>query len=133
MPTRKQRRRQQKSRRHEYEYVYVDDEGHEIEVDEADLPETAATNGKRKAERKPTTRSGRTIEPPSWRRVAKRALIFAPLMFITVTLLAADEMTTEQKVMQTIFLLAIFLPFSYVMDSITYRMWRKRTERDAQR
>src|SRR5947209_2741204 len=39
VPTRKQRRRQQKARRHEYEYVYVDDEGNEVEVDPAELPQ----------------------------------------------------------------------------------------------
>src|SRR5688572_18838466 len=74
MPTRKQRRRRAKERRHEYEYVYVevDEEGREVEVEvEGDeLEERTRSNGRAP---RPVTRSGRVVEPPSWRRVAKRA------------------------------------------------------------
>jgi hypothetical protein len=126
VPTRKQRRRRAKGRRHEYEYVYVDDEGNEVEVD-ADDPRTeraAARNGRAK----PNTRaaSGVRIQPPSWRRVAKRGLIFAPLMFITV-LLTNREAPLAGQVLMTVWLLAIFLPFSYFMDSFMYRRYVKRT------
>ena len=129
MPTRKQRRRRAKGRRHEYEYVYVDDEGRELDV--GDEPEPAAARPARRESNKASRRpaSGRTIQPPSWRRVGKRALIFAPLLFLTVALLAPDEATLTTNVLQTIFLLLVFLPFSYVMDSMTYRIWRKRTQR----
>jgi hypothetical protein len=125
MATKKQRRRRAKDRRHDYEYVWVDEEGEEVEVDE---PEP---NGARPSRRKdaPARSRGRTVQPPSWKRVAKRGLIFAPLMYITVLLLSPDEFTTAQKVQQTLFLLLIFLPFSYVMDSVTYRIWRKRNEK----
>ena len=131
MPTRKQRRRQQKGRRHEYEYVYVDEEGREVDAPEVD---DTSGNGKQSAQAKSsrarrtpaTARSARSVQPPSWRRVLKRGLIFAPLMYITVTLLAGDELTLAGRVVQTLFLLMVFLPFSYLMDSLTYRMWRKR-------
>ena len=127
MPTRKQQRRRLKERRHEYEYVYVDEEGREVEVVEearekpAQAPKAASGRGSRRAA------GGRTIQPPSWRRVGKRALIFAPLMFVVVTLLAPEEATLATNAFQTLFLLAVFLPFSYVMDSVTYRLWRRRT------
>jgi hypothetical protein len=129
VPTKKQRRRRAKGRRHEYEYVYVDDEGREVDVD--DEPEPSAAKPARREETKTSRRSasGRTVQPPSWRRVGKRALIFAPLLFLTVTLLASDDATLAFNVGQTVFLLLVFLPFSYVMDSMTYRIWRKRAQR----
>jgi Flp pilus assembly protein TadB len=129
--TKKQVRRRQKERRHEYEYVYVDEQGQEVEVDEEPEPErpraAKRTAGKSAKRTRASSRSGRVVQPASWRRVAKRGLIFAPLMFLTVTLLAPDSATPVANVVQTIFLLMIFLPFSYAMDSMTYRMWRKRT------
>jgi hypothetical protein len=128
MPSRKQRRRQAKERRHEYEYVYVDDEGRELEIDEGELEERR--NGKPKRPEATATRSGRTVQPPSWQRVGKRALIFAPLMFLTVYLLGRDDLSTGQILIQTLVLLAIFLPFSYFMDTITYRAYQRRLNRD---
>src|SRR5207249_4464396 len=91
MPTKKQRRRQQKSRRHEYEYVYVDDEGNEVAVDPTE-PRTEK-NGDRaesrpsKAAKRPSA-SGRTarraIEPPSWRRSGRRALLLGPILVVAM-------------------------------------------------
>jgi hypothetical protein len=127
MPSRKQRRRQAKERRHEYEYVYVDDEGREIEVDEEELEQRR--NGKARQQEERSARTGRTMQPPSWNRVGRRALIFAPLMFLTVYLLGREELSTTQMIVQTLVLLAIFLPFSYFMDSITYRAYQRRLNR----
>jgi hypothetical protein len=123
VPTRKQRKRRAKERRHEYEYVYVDEEGREVEVDE---PEPAAA--KRNGRARPVTgRGGRKIDPPSWARVGRRALIFAPLMFLTIRFLGNGE-PLAASVFQTLFLMLIFLPFSYFMDSFLYRTYKKRTE-----
>jgi hypothetical protein len=121
MPSRKQRRRRAKDRRHEYEYVYVDEEGHEVEVAEA-------AEERKKADKRPppATRSGRKIEPASWTRVGRRALIFAPLMFLTIRLLERNE-AISASIVRTVFLLALFLPFSYVMDSMLYRSHVRRT------
>jgi hypothetical protein len=116
--TRKQRRRRQKDRRHEYEYVYVDDEGQEVEPPEEVQPHQR-TNGKPAAAA--VTRRGRTIEPASWSRVGKRALWIAPLMFLTLTLIAGDELSMVDRVYQTVLMLAIFLPVSYLMDRTLYR------------
>jgi hypothetical protein len=121
VPSRKQRRRRAKERRHEYEFVYVDEEGREVEVDEPAV-QAKKTNGRPP----PKTRAGRVVEPASWSRVGRRALIFAPLMFITIRLLEPNE-TIAVSIGRTIFLLALFLPFSYVMDSMLYRSYAKRT------
>ncbi len=127
MPSRKQRRRRAKERRHEYEYVYVDDEGNEVEPSEGEL--AAARNGKRDtgAPRKTgLARRGAAVQPPSWNRVGRRGLIFAPIMFVTVMLIGG-QLTLAQQIVQTTLLLAIFLPFSYVLDSMAYRRYLRRT------
>jgi hypothetical protein len=136
MPTRKQRRRRQKERRHEWEYVYVDDEGHEVEVAEAEAgaaplakqaAKPAKASGKPGARaRQPATRAGRKIEPPSWRRVGRRAAIFAPVMLVIVYLLRPKDASAASVIVQVAVLLAFFLPFSYLMDSMMYRSYRKR-------
>lgn len=123
MPTKKQRRRRQKGRRHEYEYVYVDDEGNELDPEEVE--EVSARNGAGRKARAQPARRGRPVQPASWNRVMKRGLLFAPFMFILISLLT-PELTTTQKITQTAFLLLIFMPFSYVMDSLTYRMITRR-------
>ena len=134
MPSRKQRRRRQKSFRHEYEYVVLDEEGNEVEVDPSDLraekqkakPEQTKPKAASQSKGRATTRLGRTIQPPSWRRVGKRALIFAPLMFVAVSVLD-KQLNTAQHAAQTLTLLAFFLPFSYAMDTVAYRMYLRRT------
>jgi hypothetical protein len=124
--TKKQVRRRQKERRHEWEEVYVDAEGNVVDEAPEDEEAPARRTGKREPARR-TGRAGRTIQPPSWPRVLKRGLIFAPLMYITVTLLAPKGSNVTQAIAQTLFLLLIFIPFSYAMDAMTYRMWRRRT------
>ena len=127
MPTRKQRRRQAKAKRHEYEYVYVDEEGNEVEVaeDDAKAERTASRNGRAKPNPRAGARGAR-VQPPSWNRVAKRGLIFAPLMFVTVYLTSSDA-TLLQQGLTALWLLAIFLPFSYFMDSFMYKRYLRRT------
>ncbi|MEK6273868.1 MAG: hypothetical protein AABM30_00855 [Actinomycetota bacterium] len=124
MPSRKQRRRRAKDRRHEYEYVYVDEEGREVEVAEAaeERNKKERVNGRPP----PRTRAGRVVEPASWARVGRRALIFAPLMFITIRLLERGE-AIGTSLVRTVVLLGLFLPFSYVMDSMLYRSHLRRT------
>jgi hypothetical protein len=134
MPTRKQRRRQEKSRRHEYEYVYVDGEGNEVPVDPTELrPERK--NGKAEtrtqAAKQPSSRRGqRVIEPPSWRRAVKRAAIWAPLLVVAMVLINRN-VSALQWLTSAAFLVAFFIPISYFTDSIAYRMYRKRVDRDA--
>ena len=131
MATKKQQRRRQKLKRHDYEEVYVDEEGNVLPPEEAE--ELAVASTSRKAERtakqqRPTTRSGRVLEPPSWRKVLKRGLLFFPLMLITVMLLGRD-LTLAQQIVQTVVLMAFFLPFSYFMDSMMWRSHQRRTAR----
>src|SRR5215210_1052058 len=123
MPSRKQRRRRAKSRRHDWEEVWVDDEGNEVEPPSGDAVQSR--NGKRASAPARRSSGGRVVQPPSWTRVGKRGLLFAPLMFLTVTILSG-QLTLQQRLMNTVFLLAFFLPFSYAMDTLMYRMYLRR-------
>jgi len=127
MATKKQRRRRAKGHRHEWETVYVDAEGNEIEAPDA---KAAPANGRAATKKPAPGRAARSIQPPSWRRVLKRGLLFAPAMYILLTLLEPDT-TFLERALFTAELLVIFLPFSYVMDRMTYRLSQKRQERDS--
>ncbi|MDQ3066667.1 MAG: hypothetical protein M3R12_05870 [Actinomycetota bacterium] len=131
MPSKKQQRRRQKLQRHEYEEVYVDDEGNELAPEEAEELVGAARRGKAKTVKaQATSRSGRAIEPPSVRRTLRRGLLFFPLMLLVVFLLASDDnVTTVGKVLQTVVLMAFFLPFSYFMDTLVWRSYQRRLGR----
>jgi hypothetical protein len=136
MPTRKQRRRRQKGRRHEYEYVYVDDDGQEVEVEEDEpAPKAApAAKGVRPTAVKPSASKAKTakaagirpVPPPSWQRVLKRAAIFVPLFGVVVWFLLRDSSSPQQIIVQVVVLTLIFMPFSYFLDGLMYRQYRKR-------
>ncbi len=125
MATRKQRRRRDKEKRHEYDLVYVDDAGNEVEPDLSDPsePRKAAKDGGGSAA--PSRRGN--AQPPSWSRTLKRGAIFAPIMFATVLLLGGTGSTVGNLV-QTAVLVALFIPFSYVLDGF---MWRSQQKREA--
>jgi TRAP-type uncharacterized transport system fused permease subunit len=128
MAKRKQRRRRAKERRHDYEYVYVDDEGREVEVEE---PAAPAKNGKApaKGSDQAIVRGGRKVEPPTWRRTLRRAALFAPLMLVVVYLLQGSQRNVAAAVLQALVLMALFIPFSYFMDSMMYRSVQRRAAR----
>ena len=131
MPSRKQRRRRQKERRHEYEYVFVDDEGQEVEVDEPKPPRgvDARRNGKgdvKKATKRQPARSIRKVDPPSWRRVLRRALIFAPVLFVAFVLLNHKQHLATSLLLGVVYT-AFLIPFMYLMDRTMYRSYLRRT------
>ena len=131
--TRKQRRRREKEQRHDYEIVYLDDEGNEVEPDETDVRAPAKRGASPKgSSSKPSTtpgRRGRVPQPPSWRRVGKRGAIFAPLFIATVLLLGGKHMKPGTAVVQAVVLVALFVPFSYFLDSLVYRSYQKKLGR----
>lgn len=135
MPTRKQRRRREKTFRHEYEWVEFDPEaGEERPVDPSELraekPEKAKKAPPARGQRQRAPR--RVPQPASWRRVGKRGAIFAPLMFIFV-FYAVNGKSTKQTplsaLLETAILMLFFLPFSYLVDSMTYRLYQRRMSR----
>jgi len=122
VPTRKQRRRRAKEFRHEY--VWEDAEGNELD------PEEAGSEGKSRSQRS-SARPAREPQAPSWRRTLKRGLVFAPVMFVVVMLLSDDLPLTDQLI-QTALIVGVFIPFSYLLDGLLWRSYKRRTERRGQ-
>ena len=120
MATRKQRRRRAKEQRHEY--VWEDGEGNELD------PHDVAPEKQGSSSRTETARVRREPQPPSWRRTLKRGLIFAPIMVGTVMLLS-NNLTLTQQLTQAALIVAIFVPFSYLLDGIFYRNYKRRLAR----
>ena len=135
MASQKQRRRRAKEKRHEYDLVEIDAEGNETVLSSSELkaestPRSPAKRSQPKSGTK--SRSGRGApQPPSWQRVVKRGAIFAPIFFATVLLLAGDSLKWQGAIVQTLFLLAVFVPFSYFMDRLVWRSHEKRQARNA--
>ena len=137
MPSRKQRRRREKLKRHEYEYVVETEDGEEVHVERLrDLTENGArrdakTGGQRKGEVL-VDRRGRPINRPSLGRVLRRAAIFAPVLFLFVYIYpGGDERPgVTSLLLTTATLVAFFIPFSYLVDTMVYRMMIRRYERD---
>jgi hypothetical protein len=135
MPSKKQRRRRAKELRHEYEYVYVDEEGQEVapeEIeDEAPAPRPAKKSpAKATASARPksaTQSSVRAVPPPSWQRVLKRGAIFAPFMFLGIMLLSGGKLSILGVFAQTLWLVALFIPFSYFIDRAMYRRYLRQS------
>jgi hypothetical protein len=136
MASKKQRRRRQKERRHDYEFVYVDEEGQEVEVDPAELDRSDRQDGRRngaKTARK--AKSGkpvRKVDPPSWKRVTRRALFFGPLIFIAFTVLNHNQPVVTRLLLAVLYT-AFFIPFMYLMDRTMYRTYLRRTGQAAPR
>ena len=130
MASRKQRRRRQKERRHEYEFVYVDDEGREVDVDDAESQRSNSRperrDGKRDSRRPQGKGAVRKVDPPSWGRVARRAMILAPAVFLALSLLSHKE-PLATRVAVTAFYTAVFIPFMYLLDRAMYRTYLRRT------
>ena len=129
MPSKKQRRRREKLKRHQWEEVYVDEEGRELDPEEAEALVGPTARRAERTNAEPQKGGRRPIEPPSWRKTLRRGALFFPLMLITVFLLAGNEVTTTGKIMQALVLMAFFLPFSYFMDSMVWRSYQRRLAR----
>jgi hypothetical protein len=144
MPTRKQRRRRAKDQRHEWEYVVYDDEGREVEVDRAELrkereqqrdgnkpAKAAARNGKPATQ--PRDRKGRPLrpqKPPTWRRAATRAGIFAVALLVFTSFLNQKNTQWGTRILIAVAYGLVAIPFFYFMDRATYRRYLRMAGRE---
>ena len=126
MANQKQRRRRAKEKRHEYDLVEIDAEGNETVLTASELESSGGKSSK-------SDRGGRVSgslragpQPPSWRKVVKRGLMFAPIFLATVLLLSGGKLSFAGAVVQTFLLLGVFIPFSYLMDRVVWRSSQKR-------
>ncbi len=125
MPSRKQRRRRQKLHRHEYEYVVETEEG-EVPLEELEDTPKRAKDGRRPGgDAAPLDRRGRPVPKPSFERVLKRTAIFGPILFVFVYISSGD-LSLAGVILNTALLLAFFIPFSYAVDVMVYRLMTRR-------
>ncbi len=136
MATQKQRRRRAKEKRHDYELVYVDEDGVERPVEREEAARKPVGRGSKGSGGGTSSkrssgggRGGRTVQPPSWKKVGKRGAIFAPIFFATVLLLGGGKISYLGAIVQSLLLLAVFVPFSYFMDLVLWRQQQKRLTR----
>jgi hypothetical protein len=134
MPSRKQRRRRQKLQRHEYEYVVETEDGEEVPLEEyegdVETVEGARRIAKPKGEPTIVDRRGREVKPPSLERVMRRAAIFGPILFAVVYLTSRNQLSVTGVILNTLILLAFFIPFSYLVDRMVYRAVVRRSEKN---
>jgi len=131
----KQRRRRAKEKRHAYDLVEIDSEGNETVLTASEVkPESSGREGKRdKVRQSAPAKGGRGPQPPTWPRVLKRGALFGPIFLATVLLLGGGRLTLAGAIVQTLFLLAVFVPFSYLMDRMVWRSHQKRLAKSAGR
>jgi hypothetical protein len=130
----KQRRRRAKEKRHQYDLVEIDSEGNETVLSATEVRTEAPqkSSGKQTGSgRGSFGRGGRSgPQPPTWPRVLKRGALFAPIFLVTVMLLGGGRLSFVGALIQTLFLLAVFVPFSYFMDRFMWRSHQKRLARE---
>jgi len=126
MPSRKQRRRREKLQRHEWELVQIDEEGNEtpLEREERTQRESGTTKTSAKTRgRRPV----REVKPPSWTRSAKRAGLFAPLLFIFITFTGGKhQIALPQRLGISLLYAAAFVPMFFLVDRWAYRTYQRR-------
>jgi hypothetical protein len=128
MPSRKQRRRREKLQRHEYEYVIETEDGEEVPIDK---PVEPGKHDAKRPARATAQRGGREVPKPSLARVGRRTAIFAPLILIIVWVFSPSDVGTAARVFNALILIAFFIPFSYLVDSLMYRMFTRRQQRSS--
>ncbi len=122
MPSRKQRRRREKLKRHEWEFVELDEEGNERPLEPAALKK-AERNGKPAPTR--ARRPVREVKPPSWKRAAKRALIFVPFLYIFLSI-GKNPPSIPTRLGISILYAAVFIPMFFFVDRLAYRAYMRR-------
>jgi hypothetical protein len=121
--SRKQRKKREKEFRHDH--VWVDEDGNELDAPPVreEAPKQAKAAGGTKGSQ---SRWTKTPQPPSWERVAKRTALFAPVILLLVFVLPSKGSSKVSTIGTALLFIAIFVPFSYMVDGFTYRAYQKR-------
>jgi hypothetical protein len=129
MATKKQRRRREKLQRHEWELVEIDEEGNETPIEASELTKAELkkkeTNGKDRAARPRGARPIRVVKPPSWSRSAKRAGLFAPLLFVFLSI-GKNPPPVAARLGIALLYAAVFVPMFFFVDRMAYRAYQRR-------
>lgn len=136
MASKKQQNRRDKAMRHglgrhAFEYVTVDEEGNEIEVEEAEKPArgTASRGNARKGSAAPRgRRPPREPQPPTLKRLGKRGALFLPVILLLT--LSQKNVSVESRIIQALLFAAVFVAIMWFSDHLIYKMWQKRKARE---
>jgi hypothetical protein len=69
--------------------------------------------------------------PPNWRSAVNRAIIAAGVFFVVLALLLQRSLVEALSL--SAFMLAIYIPMGYAMDSLRYRLIQRRRARQSER
>jgi hypothetical protein len=127
MPTRKQRRRRDKDFRHDVRVYEVDEEGNEIAISELRTREDEKAPAKKaKSSAKKPVRGMKEVQPPSWKRSIKRGGLMGGALCLALIFLFKNGPLVS-RVGIGVFYLVAFIPLTYFMDRMLYRMYLKRS------
>lgn len=122
MATKKQQRRERKRRIHGVEYSAP----HIRRPDPSVRPERPG-RPRRGGRLRSTGRVQRTPPAPSWLRSAKRAPLFALIMFLAIHYVLPNEgLSTSGQVLQAVFFAIVTIPLQYFADRIAFRVTQRR-------
>lgn len=131
MPSRKQRQRRDKSMRHglgrhAFEYVEIDEEGNEIEV----TPEEKAAKlaPKKGAPPQRARRQPKPPQPPSVKRLGKRAALFIPVILLLT--LSQKKLSMSSRIIQAVLFAVVFIAIMWLSDHLIYKMWQKKVAKE---
>ncbi len=124
MPSKKQRRRREKLKRHEWELVEIDEEGNETPLEPEQLKKKE-TNNRERTSRTRASRPIRAVKPPSWSRSAKRAALFAPLLYVFLSI-GKNPPPFAARLGIALLYAAVFVPMFFFVDRMAYRAYQRR-------
>lgn len=136
MASKKQQKRRDKAvrhglGRHAFEYVEVDEHGNEIPSDKPEAPARGTakrgTSAKGKGAARPR-REPKAPQPPSLKRLGKRTAIFVPIILLLT--LSQNRLSTQDKLIQALMFVVIFVGIMWMSDRLIYKMWVKRQAKE---
>jgi len=132
MASKKQRRREEKLRRHEYEWVLPTEEGEQVVNPrelraEKEAARPAPAKGATAARPAARGRAGRPVQPPSWKRAAKRMGWIGPVFFVFLEFTGGkNKPPIGVSLGWALALTVLFIPITYYIDRFAYRSYVKR-------
>ena len=132
MASKKQQKRRDKSMRHglgrhAFEYVTLDEEGNEVEVEDAPAEKPARASGKKGSTQQRSRRQPKVPQPPSVKRIGKKAALFIPVILLLT--LSQKNVAMEARIIQALLFAIMFVAIMWLSDHLVYKMYVKRQAR----
>ena len=133
MASKKQQKRRDKSMRHglgrhAFEYVTLDEEGNEVEVEDDATEKPARVSGKKGSAQQRQRRQPKVPQPPSVKRIGKKAALFIPVILLLT--LSQKKVSMNARIMQALLFGVMFIAIMWLSDHLVYKMYVKRQARE---